>query len=85
MSPVLNILNDLCYVFESVSCDFTGEAKSELGLLCDRLENNPDYRVDGREEILSTCQKALELYYGMHYHEGSGILSGLCRELWQKV
>lgn len=84
MITLLKFLDDLAYVFESVACDYTGEGKTELSRLCDELQNG-DYKIEDRAEILAKCREALKLYYGMHYHEGSRILSHISRDLWRKI
>jgi hypothetical protein len=84
MITLLKFLDDLAYVFESVACDYTGEGKTELSRLCDKLQNG-EYKIEERAETLAKCNAALELYYERHYHEGSRILSQISRELWRKI
>lgn len=50
MTPTLRILDDLSYVFECVAQDHMGECRYFMGILCDRVEQTPDYAIADKKQ-----------------------------------
>jgi hypothetical protein len=83
MNAVLRTLDDLAYVIECAALDFLGEGRSELGKLCDKLENDAEYVFYGREDILAGLREALACYRRDDKIDGTIRVTQVSRALWQ--
>jgi len=83
MTALLRTLDDLAYVIECAALDFLGEGRSELGTLCDKLENDAEYAFDGRAEILAGLREALACYRRDDKVDGTIQVTKVSRALWQ--
>jgi len=83
MIALLRTLDDLGYVIECAALDFIGEGRTELGKLCDNLENNAEYFFDGRDRILGGLRDALACYRRDDKADGTIRVTQISRELWQ--
>ena len=81
---MLPALDDLAAVLESAALGYTGELKSELRDLCERIDGRaPGYASDVVQRALPDLQAALAAYRGRRDGEGAGILSRVSRTWWQ--
>lgn len=78
--PLLRLLDDLCYVFECLALDYTGEAKDALSQLGARLEAGDEHRI-GVPGLLATLRRARgEL--NVDRMGATGELAALSRRIW---
>lgn len=81
MEEFLVILDDMAYIVECLAVNHTGEAKSELSSLIDRLNKTscftPEQKIDFIEKI-ETAIDAIRMGNG----EGVGIVARMSRDLW---
>lgn len=82
----LEPLNDLCYIVECAAQDHTGELKSELSALCDRIESaEPPYHLAHYAASLPELKDALEFYRSRKLYEGAIRLSAVSRLWWNEL
>lgn len=82
----LEPLNDLCYIVECAAQDHTGELKSELSALCDRIESAvPPYHLAHYATSLPELKEALEFYRSRKLYEGAIRLSAVSRLWWNEL
>ena len=82
MTPLLKTLNDICYVLECAALDYLGEGRSELGLLCDRLETDPSYAIPDHNQVALELRGVLADYKNGDKLKGSSRLGRVSRSLW---
>lgn len=82
LQPELSILNDLAYIIECLALEYTGEAKSEISDLCDKLDKtqNPVYR-----EVRSKLDDVVIQIRKYDLHQAAGLLSAINRKLWNEI
>lgn len=84
MPHILEILDDVAYICESLAQDLTGEAKSELYGLIRRLEAEAP-RPEATLAVLREAEQIL-IHGGERRRERAAFCLGpLSRELWRKV
>ena len=82
----LEPLNDLCYIVECAAQDHTGELKSELSALCDRIESaEPPYHLAHYATSLPELKEALDFYRARNLYEGAIRLSAVSRLWWNEL
>lgn len=82
-APLLKPLNELCYLLECAAVDYTGELKSELLILCSRIENRePGFDLPVLEQSLPRLREALECYRRGDRSTGATRLAGVSRDWW---
>jgi hypothetical protein len=79
----LKVLNDLSYVNECLSQDFTGEAKRELSALVENLKS--DTALLDRDSLVERLDNGYQYLIDYKKREASAILCVVSRELWMKV
>lgn len=85
MVPVYKVLNDLSFIMESLLEECFSDGKAELRRLADRLETDPGYAIQDREDIAAELRQALSNINGTDRRRGYGILSQLNRKHWKTV
>ncbi len=84
MAHILETLDDLAYIAESLVQDLTGEAKTELYKLIRRFEAQPS-PPDSTLAALREAEQIL-IHGGESRRERAAIcVSRVSRELWRKV
>lgn len=84
MVPILETLDDLAYIAESLAQDLTGEARTELHRLIHRLEAE----TPPPESTLAELRKAEQILIHSDEHRrerAACSVSRVSRELWRKV
>ena len=85
LRAMLRVLNNLAIVQESITLGDMEEAKTELASLCESVEANADYAIEGREQIAVQLREALSLLSRGGDVEGSTVLANISRILWAKI
>ena len=81
----LKTLEHLSYIIECLACDFTGEAKTELGNLCNKMKSDAFFRLDDKNSVIGNLEKALDELIRQDKHGCSSTLGQISRELWNRV
>jgi hypothetical protein len=85
MTPLFQVLDSLSFAIECVAADYTGEAKHELSMLCDKLENDLTFAIQEKIEIAIALRQARShLVYG-NKQASAQMLGEISRSLWAKV
>ena len=81
---LLTLLNDLSYLIECAALDYTGELKTELGALCDRIRGE-FAQVPEAVQALPQLERALESYRKGCKGDGASRLVSVNRSWWAVV
>ena len=85
LHAMLRVLNHLAFIQESITLGDMEEAEAELTSLCESVEANTDYAIEGREQIAVQLREALSLFNKGGNAEGSVVLGIVSRTLWAKI
>ena len=83
MIKYLNVLEHLSYILECVILDCIGEAKTELGSLCKRIETNSNYQFETCSSTYDGLSEVLDAYQRKDYRKAASILSRITRQTWK--
>lgn len=82
----LKPLNDLAYCCECAAQDYTGELKSELSQLCQRIQaKSHGYEAQEIQAELPKLESALENYRSSNKGQGAMLLTSVSRNWWTVV
>lgn len=82
----LKPLNDIACCCESAAQDYTGELKSLLSSLCQRIQaRERGYEAAEIQTTLPMLQKALESYRSGDTYQGVMLLTSVSRNWWEAV
>lgn len=82
----LKPINDLAYCCECAAQDYTGELKSELSQLCQRIKNKSQgYEALEVQVALPKLETALENYRSSNKGQGAMLLASVSRNWWTVV
>ena len=85
MNAYSTILEHLSYILESLLIGASGEAKSELDALINRLDGDPRYAVGDVGEIALKLRRAVEDYRDGEERRGAALLGQVSRSLWKRA
>ena len=84
MHPTLKVLEHLMYILECASIDHAAEARGELFDLCEKLESDPAYACEEREQLILKLREALASYIILEVKHGSTLLGRVSHDLWRQ-
>lgn len=81
----LRVLELLSSTTESLACDYTGEAKTELRTLCHKMRVEVSYAIEDKDSVVEQLEKALKHLENQEKQWGANILYQVSRDLWNRV
>lgn len=85
MNAYSTILEHLSYILESLLIGASGDAKSELDTLIDKIVNDPLYAVGDAGEFLPRLRQAVDEYRDGRERHGASLLCQVSRILWKRL
>lgn len=83
MAPIYKVLDGICSVLECIACEYFGEAKGELMVLCRQLETHPSYAIEENHKLASDLRQVFDMISGDQRRAGISKLVRTSRSLWQ--
>jgi hypothetical protein len=81
----IHLLEDISYIIESLANGYGGEAKTELLGLIRKLNTNPKFDIQNKDEIIATLDSAYHRLIDDNRAGAARIITNLSREMWNKM